>query len=501
MLGNRLTVGRLVVWLALCSVTSLTNAQVRQTQYLQTQGQQAAGGSSQIRRTAQQVPATSDLFTRPAAPVQQRVEVVHELPQAATPPGVSMQTSDNAVNLNARGADLAALLQMIAEYHHLNLVLGKEVQGTVTVSLQSAELDEVLDAILTVNGMTWHRRGNVLYVTAVREGDTMDPRVQGREVRVFPLSFVSATEVEKVVTGLLSPVGKVFISESSTTDQLRTQETLVIEDLPGHVQRIEEYLTQIDQPPRQVLIEAHILQIALTDTLKHGINLKALARSAGARVTFETKGMADTAGPGLALGVDGTDLDSVIQLMQTYGNTRTLASPKVLVVNRQEAKIQIGSQLGYFVTTTTMTSTLQSVQFLDIGVVLTVTPTISSDGRIMMLVRPKVSGGRINPVSGLPEEDTTEVNTTVMLPDGGGIIIGGLIKENNDRQRSEVPGFSKLPLIGGLFKRHANENRRDEIVIALVAHIINDPCQMREHELQELNQTLPAYSAVELRQP
>ncbi len=430
----------------------------------------------------------------PLPPSPAPAKAVTELPPPQPEAGVSLAGESEAVNLTAQGAELPALLQLIAEYHRLNLVLGPDVQGKVTVSLQSAKLEEVLDAILTVNGLAWHRQGNVLFVTSVKSADGVDPRIQGRQVRVFPLNFVSATDIERVVTGLLSTAGQAFVTESSPTDQRRTQETLVVEDLPGHIRRIEEYLAQVDQPPRQVLIESHVLQVALTDSIKHGVNLTALAHASGAEISFKSTGFADSTGPGLALGIDGTDLDSLIQLIQQMGTARTLASPKVLVVNRQEAKIQIGSQLGYFVTTTTQTATLQNVQFLDLGVVLTVTPVISDDGRILMQVKPKVSGGRINPASGLPEEETTEVNTTVLLPDGGGIVIGGLIKDNSNDQKSGIPGLNRIPVVKHLFERHVVENRRDEIIIALVAHIVDGACNVRMHEQQELQQTLPPYA-------
>jgi type IV pilus assembly protein PilQ len=106
---------------------------------------------------------------------------------------------------------------------------------------------------------------------------------------------------------------------------------------------------------------------------------------------------------------------------------------------------------------------------------------------------PKVSGGRINPTTGLPEEETTEVATTVLLPDGGGIVIGGLIKDHNSDQLSKIPKLGDLPLIGGAFRRKTDLCRRDEIIIAMVAHLVNSPEGMRPHEHQELQQVLPDY--------
>ena len=414
---------------------------------------------------------------------------------------VDLLGSGDNVSLSAAGADLATVLKLIADEHRLNLVLGPGVGGPITVSIADAGLDEVLDAILSVGGYIWHRNGSLLYVTRLASDSELDPRVQGRTVRVFPLNYLAATEVERVVVGLLSPAGKAFTSESIQTDQRRTQEILIVEDVTGGIERVAAYLAQVDQPPKQVLIEAHVLQVALDDSLRHGINLEAISKLAGAKINFTTTGFADdepTAGA--TLGIDGKDLDSVVELIRTHNNARTLASPKVLVVNRQEAKIQIGSQLGYYVTTTTQTGTFQSVEFLDTGVVLSVTPIISDTGEILMTVAPQVSGGRINAL-GLPEEETTEVRSTILLPDGGGVVIGGLIKETEQDNHSMVPILGRIPKLGTLFRRHAQTGRRDEIIIALVTHIVPNVCEVRPHEMRELYHTLPAHSLESLRTP
>ena len=371
----------------------------------------------------------------------------------------------------------------------------------MTVSIRGARLDEVLDAILGVAGFSWHRVGNLLYVTGT-SSTTMSPRVQGRTVQVYPLNYVAAQEVEAVANRLLSPVGNAFISESASDDQRRTTETLIVEDTREAHARIAQYISQIDVAPKQVLVEAHVLQVALTDDERHGVNLKSLARLDGSKVTLEGSGFAseNLNGPSLALRLDGTDMDGLIELIQSNTNSRTLASPKLSVVNHQEARIQIGQRLPYSVATTTQTSTIQSVQFLDVGILLTVQPIITDDGNILMTVLPKVSGGRITE-SGFPEEETTELSTTILMPDGGGIVIGGLIREEDNQTQSRVPGLGRVPVVGKLFSRKTQEHRRNELIIALVTHVLPDVYSARAHEMCELERTLPEYSKRDLRHP
>ena len=422
------------------------------------------------------------------------------VPLAVEPPAanVDLAGKDGLVTLIANGAELKSVLRMIADHHGLNLVVGPEVLGPVTVSIQSARLEEVLDAILGVAGFAWHRVDNLLYVTGA-SATGMDPRVQGRTLQVYPLDYVAAADVESVANGLLSPVGNAYINQSDPADQMKTRETLVIEDTLAAHARIAQYIAQIDTPPRQVLVEAHVLQVALSEEERHGIDWRGLARADGSRITLQGSGFAETPSgePSLTLRIDGRDMQTFIELIRRNTNSRTLASPKLSVVNRQEAKLQIGQRLPYSVATTTQTTTVQSVEFLEVGIVLTVVPVITADGNVLMNVLPKVSGGKITE-NGFPEEDTTEVQTTILMPDGGGVIIGGLIREDSVQARSIVPYIGQIPVFGRLFQRRSEDMRRNELIVALVTHVMPDCYGPRSHEVMELEQTLPDYAASEL---
>ena len=425
-------------------------------------------------------------------------EVALPLRSQPQPNNATIEGLDDLVTLVATDAELRAVLRLIADHHELSLVIGPNVTGPVTVNIRKATLNEVLDAILGVAGFHWHQSGNLLLVTS-GNGGSLDPRVQGRRLQVYSLDYVSAVDVEPVVNSLLSPIGQAFVSESSEENKLKTRETLVVEDNESGHARVAEYLAQIDFPPQQVLIEAHVLQIDLDDDNRHGVNLSAIARVAGADVTLSGNNFVDPApeNPAVTLRVNGTDMQSLIEAIQSQTNSRTLASPKVSVVNRQIAKVQIGQRLPFAVATTTQTATIQNVQFLDVGVVLTVTPVITEDGNILMTVLPKVSGGRITE-SGFPEEDTTQVETTVLMPDGGGLVIGGLIRESDDSSDARLPKLGRVPVIKHLFSRQARRTQRNELVVAMVTHVIHNAQPPRTHEADELHQALPPYAQREL---
>jgi type II secretory pathway component GspD/PulD (secretin) len=397
------------------------------------------------------------------------------IPLHGSQPSAQLQidSAGDRVSLTVRSAPLSSVLSLLAQQHGLNIVSNETTDRPVSVTLSNVPLQDALDAILRVNGYTWTRKGDIIYVSQVGAQTLVDAEVQGRRLQVFQLDYVAAADVEKTVQGLLSPNGKAFIISSSPADRRRTGESIAVEDLPGVLRRVASYLAQVDHPPRQVLIEAQVLQIDLSDELEHGINFTNLGRLGDADLRVETVGLANPAAtPAFLVGLDSTDLDSIIEALQTITTSKTLATPKVLAVNGQTARIQIGEQFGYFVTTTTKTSTLQNVEFLEVGVVLNVTPTISRDGQILMQVKPEVSNGRINPTSGLPEEETTEVETTVLLQDGKGMVIGGLIQETDRDSQSKVPVLGDIWGVGHLFRRKSTAKVRSEIIVALMPRVV-----------------------------
>lgn len=409
-------------------------------------------------------------------------------------PGRALATpAGGLVSIDVAETPITEVLSLIARQHGMNVVTGADVTGTISVSLKDVSLEQALSAILTVNGYTWVQQESILIVSSIDPENIISPLAQGRKLRVFPLTYVSGEDINTVVTGILSPVGKAFATDSSPTDRRRTSEQIVVEDLPEYLERVEAYIRETDVPPRQVLIEAHILRVELSDNTRHGVDFAGLMKISGSEVSLATKGFANpAAAPAFFLNVDGSNLDLLLEALKTTTDAKTLASPKVLAVNGQEATIQIGAKLGYLVTTTTQTSTLQDVKFLDTGVLLHVTPTIGVDRQVLMTVAPEISSGRISPDTGLPEEETTEVTTTVMLQDGQAMIIGGLITEVDVEGQTKIPVIGDLWGVGRLFQRRTVERERTEIIIALIPRIVPYMQDAADREeLEKIRATTP----------
>jgi type IV pilus assembly protein PilQ len=407
----------------------------------------------------------------------------HHLPLGQPiPKDIVVKEDEGLISLMVRDAPLRQVVALIAETQNLNIVFASPADVPVTASFDRVPWEQALEALLSISGHTGTINDGIIFITNIEAADFVSPDAGGRTVQVFDLDFASAVDVEQTVTGLLSPAGKCWIIESSSEDNRRTREMVAVVDYPANLMRISEYVCQVDQPPRQVLIEANILEVELTDDCRSGIDFSTLANFHGnnnIRFGFLSAGVANppanfntAAGASTTfMTVDGPDLLGLVDLLKTTLDAKTLASPKVLAVSGQKANIQIGSQLGFRVTTTTQTGTFESIQFIDVGTVLTVTPRISRDGRVLMRVKPKVSTGQVDAGTGLPSEETTEVESDVLLNDGQGMVIGGLIKEEDSITSAKIPWVGDLPYVGILFQKRTVTKKRSEIIVTLIPHV------------------------------
>jgi type IV pilus assembly protein PilQ len=405
------------------------------------------------------------------------------IPMRGQTPTIELDRLSGTISLHVRDASIRDVLTLIAQQMKINIVFADGIDARISITLEDVTVENALDAMLSTTGHTWTRVNNIVHVTSLNATARFPAQLQNRVVRVFELDFASATDVDTVVKSMLSPVGTSQVMVTDETDNRRTRDVVIVEDLDRYVTRIEQYVHQLDIPPRQVMIEAYILEVELSDTRRNGVNFDTLAKFANNSLRLQTTGFASSAASqAFFIEVNGKNLTGLIELLETTADAKTLASPKVLAINGQKARIQIGERLGYRVTTTTETSSLESVEFIDVGVVLEVTPRVTRDGRVMMRVKPEVSGGTIDAATGLPSEDTTEVETDILLEGGRGIVIGGLIQERDVDNQSKLPGLGDLKWVGPLFQRRVHEKRRSEIIVVLVPHIMPYNCDIQQRE-------------------
>jgi type II secretory pathway component GspD/PulD (secretin) len=244
-------------------------------------------------------------------------------------------------------------------------------------------------------------------------------------------------------------------------------------------------IAAFDRKDKEVLIEAKIVQVVLDDTHKMGVDWEAVFEHADMltlKSDFDILNPSDKSGR-LSIGASGDDdYGLVIEALDSSGKVNILSNPRITVVNEKEAKILVGSTEPYVTSSVTTTAagpvtTSESVNFIDVGVKLYVTPKIHSDGFITIKIKPEVSSvtGEVATSSNntIPVIETSEVETTVMVKDGVMIIIGGLIKEETSDQMKKVPVLGSIPILGGVFRSQSRNKRKTEIVVFITPHIIN----------------------------
>lgn len=432
----------------------------------------------------------------------------------------------NTVDLHVKDEDLASVLELLSIQTQTNIIASKNVQGKVSATLYGVTFDEALSSILHVNGFTYMRNGNFIYVYTREEYQQIEAALKKRVAKVIKLNYLNADDAKEFVTPLLSKDGgeiktndktKDFsINDKSPTgkDDFALGATLVVIDYEENIKAIEDLIRQIDTRPQQVLVEATILQTALNEANAFGVDFSiigdldfsdflAIGGPLGAanglikggngssgqglspadnQATAITSTPGNTSGPGtLKVGVIADDISIFLRLLDQVTDTTILSNPKILALNRQPARVLVGKRVGYLNTTSTETSTTQTVEFLDTGTQLYFRPFVSSEGEVRMELKPQVSAAEIRTVTDangaavtIPDEVTQELTTNVNVKDGQTIVLGGLFTETTSFTRRQVPFLGDLPILGAAFRGNEDSTQRSEIIFLITPTIMTD---------------------------
>lgn len=408
------------------------------------------------------------------------------------------------VTLDFEEAEIKDVLRILSIKSGINLIHGDEVAGTITLHLENVPFDKAFETILALKGLISQEQGsNILRITTpLKINEERNQSVTF--TKVYPLNYAKAEEVVTNVNAIRNAEGR---RGSVTVDQ-RTN-SIIVTDSPEGLASIEGVIAELDKQPYQVIIEAKIVEVVLTDDLDLGIQwqyagqvsnnpnmaigqtvattgdtgfgvtqtgadiVSPLGTAAGGTgVSFPaaaTGGMTSQ----IAFGIwgDGRYLTGMINALAQKGLSKILSTPKVTTINNKEAKILVGQRIPYTTTTISNAGSTQATQFLDVGIKLTVTPTINANQKITLKVHPEVSlfvrADAAGPVLG-----TREADTTVMVSNGDTVVIGGLINEQDRKLGTQVPLLGDIPIIGHLFKRDYNSKERTELLVFLTPQII-----------------------------
>ncbi len=277
--------------------------------------------------------------------------------------------------------------------------------------------------------------------------------------------------------------------------------SLLIQATPDQYESILSAIRRLDEEPLQVLVEAQVLIVELTDQLRYGVAWYLANRSpdaggpslpdGGFAPSRDQNSLIFGAGNG-ALGnltrraVDRTFVAATIDALETISNVRTISSPSLMVRNNSNAVINVGSQLPVqstrFVggTVGDTGSTIGNVQFISTGVTLNVTPRVNPGGLVYLDIRQEVSSPGAPGVGNNPTINTRSIETDVAIQSGQTIMLGGLIQDDETQSRSGVPGIQRVPGVGALFRQTRNEAVRTETLVLITPSVIDSSDRLRD---------------------
>jgi type II secretory pathway component GspD/PulD (secretin) len=373
----------------------------------------------------------------------------------------------NLTSLVFRDAPIAELFEMISRRERINILLGKGVTGNVAISLYDVTPRQAIQAIADAGGyQVLERERGFMIVSPAQAAAPVAPHDRQLDVRAFKVQYSEPQLIADILAKHVGLGGKV------TALPLRKQ--VIVEDTAAGLARIETLLREIDRQPRQIMIEAKILEISLDENQQFGVDWQKVFSADGIN-RFGTTGLAQR-GNGFFFNFVNRNVDIYLNALSNKGRVRTLATPKLLTLENQEASTNIGDKLGYRLTTTINNVTSESIEFLDTGVILRVTSAVDANGKIVMRVRPEVSSGSV--LGGIPSKKTTEVNTQLVAEDGQAILIGGLIKGSTGERRVGVPLLSDLPGVGRLFSNNEETGSSTETIVLITPRIIDSAADL-----------------------
>jgi len=511
--------------------------------------------------------------------------------QAVSPLKGDFSVMEN-VTLDFKDADIRNVLKILSQKSGVNIVATADVVGTATIKLTDVPWERAMDIILKSSGFGYQRQGNVILVTKIENMS----KIQSEEplkTEIIDLKFLDAQDAVRILIPMLSNRGKLSILYSkgqkgwrfgtfkigtTTTDAAMQQreaeavsteivsiekdaagqilskkmqnepsiksKTIIITDTDSIIDQMKNViLPQIDRKPKQVLVEARIMEVnidklkdigfdygtgstgaeskgafTLNDLTKKGSAAQtqaggSLLNSQLTPANFAAKNSASGIEPfdaGLELllkKVTGKQFEVMIHALEEDVRVNTLSSPRIVTLDNQEASILVGyhtpiltSTLAKDTQTGEVTINQSLGYYQEIGIRLNVVPQVSEEGYINMIIHPSITSstssvsassivGNTTISTAYPVIDVRETQTQILMKDDETVVIGGLLKDVQTKGVSGVPFLSKIPFLGAFFRRETIDNSKVDLLIFITAHIVKDN-EFSPEEIAKIEKTL-----------
>ncbi len=461
-----------------------------------------------------------------------KVEKPEKLPEL--PETRARRNLDNKVSMQFYQAELQNVLRLLAMQNDLNIISGEDVAGLVSITLNNVTVEQMLDAVLKVNGYSWFEDKGIIIVKP------RDTDLSGETVtKVYKLNYVDAymianaiqnvlTEKGKAVPfspsvkgfnsgissggrtgtgtaggtaasgamgalgGALSGLGSIGSNTTGTATGMTgnsglggtaggnsgaTYDMLLVTDMSQNFRTIDQVIRTLDIPTPQINISVKFIETKLDLSEKLGINWNLRASVNGGPSQI---GNNITLGKFNQLGLATltiSELSSIIEILNTTTESKLIQEPQTTTLDNNPAVIQVGTTYPLAVTqpATQFGPATVTFQEQEVNIILNVTPHINEDKFISMAVNAQVQAvtGFAGPDLDRPIVSTRSINNNVRIPDNNTLLIGGLILEQDIFTEKKVPLLGSIPIVGHLFKHTTTSPQRSELLLFITAHIID----------------------------
>ncbi|MDR1662237.1 MAG: type IV pilus secretin PilQ [Azoarcus sp.] len=452
--------------------------------------------------------------------------------------GGRIKYAGDKLSLNFQNVDVRSVLQVIADFTDFNIVTSDSVQGNLTLRLKDVPWDQALDIILQAKGLDMRKNGNVIWIApgeelAAREKLINEARVQVEELEPlqtesFQVNYHRATEI----TNFLQAKGQTVLSRRGSVVVDDRSNKVFVTDVGSRLADVRRVITEIDVAPRQVLIEARIVEARKSFARDLGVRLgygdtKLKNLGNGAQIGFGHSNFANVevdgngnitgitesaigdkyntllpffqgrtdagngasswSGKGITnpMGQLGLTLinskmtrfvNIELQAQETDGKARTVSSPRVLTANNVEALIEQGNEIPY---QEASSSGATSTSFKKAVLSLKVKPQITPDGRLQLAIQVNKDKPLFNSAGTVPALETKSVKSDVLIDNGGTVVIGGIYTDDESNTVDKVPFLGDIPFLGHLFRTTGKSKTESELLIFVTPRIVEESLTLR----------------------
>ena len=417
------------------------------------------------------------------------------------------------LSLNFQDIEVRAVLQLLADFTGLNMVVSDTVSGRITLRLKNVPWDQAMDIILKTRGLSMRRNDNVVLVApteeiAAREKLELESQQQIEELAPLRSELVQVNYAKAAdLAALLKSAENKLISERGSVSIDERTNTLLVQDTAAKLSEVRALVTSLDIPVRQVLIESRIV-IAINDYARDlGVRLggsgsgridgnygiinggvsppgavnpdnNPLLDTAAGNLLVNLPATAATSGVNMVIGKLGSYLLRLeLTAMQQEGKGEIVSSPRVITSDQNKATIKQGVEVPY---QEAASSGATTVSFKEAVLQLEVTPHITPDDRVIMDLKVnKDSPDFTRAVLGVPPIDTRSVETAVLVDNGETVVLGGVFERTKSKRTERVPFFGDLPYLGFMFKQEAIDDQNSELLIFVTPKILKDTLTLR----------------------